>query len=162
VPHPGLDLAEECWLEHLATPAFLAGVDRGSWGLFPTDAVQWPNAVLWIAAPTRPNSPERFYFFFDLTNYPTVSPTAHVWDSATSLKLDLARWPKGSGDVAMVFRTNWNNGQALYAPWDRLAMDSHPQWPAQFPGYAWKPGHTIVRYLNFTHELLHTDDYHGA
>jgi len=162
MPHSGLTLSEECFLEHVAAPAFQAGVVAGRWGLVGNCRVDWPNVLIWIAAPPRSNGPDRWVLCFNLQDYPEKGPTAVPWDCATNAKLDPAKWPKGSGDVAMVFRTNWNNAVALYAPWDRAGMDTHSNWKAEFPGFAWKPTSTVVQYLHLTHELLSTNEYVGA
>lgn len=162
MPHPGLSLDEECFLEHVAAPAFQAGAERGWWNVENRETVVWPYALVWIAAPVRGNGPPRYYFRFTLKDYPGIGPTATLWDPAKNARLDFAKWPKGAGDIGMAFRTNWNEGIALYAPWDRVAMDGHPNWPAQFPGVGWKPSYTIVHYLRLTHELLASDDYHGC
>ncbi|MFA6286150.1 MAG: hypothetical protein WC661_02100 [Opitutaceae bacterium] len=160
--HPGITLDQECFLEHLASPAFQQGLDRGWWGIVQNDAVAWPEAILWVSAPPRPNSPDRFHLRFKLGNYPEKAPTAMVWDLEHNQRLDLAKWPKGKADVAMAFRTNWNNAVALYVPWDRVALESHHDWVAKHPGVAWKRTHTIVHYLRMTYELLWSDEYTGV
>jgi hypothetical protein len=162
MPHPGITLDHECFLEHLALPAFQQGLDQGAWGVVKNDAVVWPDAILWISAPVRTNSPDRFYLRFNLRDYPEKAPTATVWDIDRNQRLDPAKWPKGRGDVAMAFRTNWNNAIALYAPWDRVALACHPDWAAKHPGVAWKRSHTIVHYLRMTLELLWSDEYTGT
>jgi hypothetical protein len=151
----------ECFHQHLASAPFEDGVERGWWDLFPTPKVLWPYELIWIAAPPRPNSAERYYLRFLLQNYPDKGPTATLWDPDRNAMLAFTKWPKGSGDVELAFRTNWNNGMALYVPWDRVAMDSHPDWPARYPGLGWKPTHTIVHYLRLTRELLTSNEYRG-
>ena len=162
MPNPGLSLGEECFLEHVANSAFQAGVAAGRWGLLEDARVKWPHVLIWIAAPQRAKGPDHWVFRFDLQDYPGKGPTAMPWDCAANAKLDPVLWPKGSGDVAMAFRTNWNGATSLYAPWDRAGMDSHPNWKTEFPGIAWKPTSTIVQYLHLTHELLASSDYHGS
>ena len=160
--HPGITLDQECFLEHLAHPAFQYGVERGWWGVVKNDVLVWPEAILWISAPSRPNGPDRFFFHFTLPGYPERAPSATVWDIEGNQRLDLAKWPKGGGDVGMAFRTNWNNAVALYTPWDRVALESHPDWASKHPGIAWKRTYTIVHYLRMTHELLWSDEYTGV
>lgn len=162
MPDPGISLEEECLREHLESFAFKDGVELAKWGLHENEAVRWPNVVMWVAAAPRGQSPLRYYLFFDLTRYPSEGPTAYLWDPQTRTKLDVTKWPKGTGDVKMVFRIDWNNTIALYCPWDRLAAVGHPEWPTKHPGLLWKPGHTILNYLRPTYELLNSDEYTGS
>ena len=160
----GLTLSEECFLEHVAGPEFQAGAAAGWWGLVTDEAVKWPYAVIWIAAPPRPNRPDRYYFRFLLQDYPTLGPTAMLWDPDLKAKLAADKRTKGTGDVAIVFRTDWKEGEVLYAPWDRIAYDDHiaSGWPAKYASRAWKPTRTIVHYLRLTKELFDSDAHHGA
>jgi hypothetical protein len=161
MPDSGISLSEECLLEHIAAPLFQDGVAHGWWDVLPA-TVEWPYAVFWLAPPARPNSPDRYYLRVHLHDYPNKGPTATLWDLERRTKLELSKWPKGNNDVAMVFRTDWNNADALYAPWDRIAMDNHGDWPMKHPGRGWKPSYTIVHYLRHTRELLDSEDYHGC
>lgn len=162
MPDSGVSLDEECFREHLVSFDFREGAELGKWGLHEDETVRWPHAVIWVAAAPRGENPLRYYLFFNLDHYPMTGPTAYVWDCEKQAKLELAKWPKGTGNVQMVFRTNWNDAVALYAPWDRLAADGHPEWPGKHPGLLWTPKHTIVNYLRPTHELLNSDEYHGT
>lgn len=161
MPNSGLDLTEECFNEHLQSFRFREGVITNKWGLHACDELKWPKIAIWVSAPPRNNGPERFYLLFDLEGYPTNGPTARLWNPETKKNLEDSKRPKGAKDVDMIFRTNWNNGNALYAPWDRLAIKGHTKWKTQFPGLVWTSSHTIVDYLNPTCEALHSDDYHG-
>lgn len=162
MPDSGVSLDEECFREHLAAFTFREGVDLRKWMLHEDEAVRWPNAVIWIGAAPRKDSPQRYYLFFNLEHYPKTGPTAYVWNAETKTKLDPSKWPKGTGDVKMVFRTDWNNAVALYCPWDRLAAADHAAWGSGHAGLLWTPKHTIVNYLGPTHELLNSDEYDGA
>ncbi len=155
-------MSEECFREHVAAPLFRNGTVLGWWDLVLAAGTEWPHTVLWISAPARANSPNRYHLRFHLAEYPSKGPTATLWDHERRAKLELSKWPKGSNDVAMVFRTDWNSADALYAPWDRAAMDGHGDWPAKHPGLGWKPTMTIVHYLRLTRELLHSDEYRGC
>ncbi len=159
---PGLSLDEECFREHLEGFDFRQGEEAGRWSLHEDDSVKWPNAVIWVAAPPRASGPDRFHLFFNLGGYPNEGPTAFLWDPATKAKLDPANWPKGVNDVHMALRATWNNANAIYAPWDRLAAAGHPDWLVKHAGLLWSPAHTIVHYLRLTHELLQSEDYHGT
>lgn len=162
MPDSGMSLAEECFREHLARFDFVEGVELGKWGVHEDAAVLWPNVVIWVSAAPRPNAPSRYYLLFDLAHYPKAGPTAYVWDPSNRTKLETAKWPKGSGDVGKVFRIDWENAAALYAPWDRFPTSSHPDWPGSHPGLVWAPGHTIVNYLRPTHALLNSNEYQGV
>ena len=155
-------LDQGCFEEHVASRPFQDGVARGYWDIAPRDGVEWPYLIIWIDAPSRPNSPERLFLRFHLQDYPAKGPTATLWDLDKNSQLDLAKWPKGDGDVGMVFRTNWEGAVGLYAPWDRYAMERHPDWPQKYPGVGWKPTCTITYYLRLTREVLHTDEYRGC
>ncbi len=155
-------LDQGCFAEHVASRPFQDGVARGYWDVALRDGVEWPYAMIWIDAPSRPNSPERFFLRFHLQDYPAKGPTATLWDLDKNSQLDLAKWPKGDGDVGMVFRTNWKGAVGLYAPWDRYPLEDHPDWPQKYPGFVWKPTYTIAHYLRLTRELLHTDEYRGC
>lgn len=153
-------MSEECFLEHVASPDFQAGVASGWWGLEPGDT--WPHAVLWIAAPPRAKGPDRYHFRFYLQDYPSKGPTAMLWDPIKKAKPDADKRPKGTGFVALLFRTDWNEGNMLYAPWDRLAYENHPEWPPKHAHIAWKPTRSIVYYLQKTKEALDSEEYLGS
>lgn len=155
-------LDQACFEEHIASRPFQDGVARGYWGTTPRDGVDWPQVVIWISAPSRPSSPDRLFLRFQLQDYPSKGPTATLWDEEKNSQLTFGRWPKGDGDVGMVFRIDWEGAAGLYAPWDRFAMEKHPDWPQKYPGLGWKASHTIVHYLRLTREVLHTDDYRGC
>lgn len=156
-----MNISQECFNQHVASPTFQDGADRGWWGLLDSPVQPWPHVLIWVAAPVRPNSPSRFILRFTLEDYPAKGPTATLWDETTNSKLAFNRWPKGSGDVQIAFRTDYNNADALYVPWDRVVMDAHSDWPAKFPGISWRRSSTIVQYLRLTRELLDTSEYHG-
>lgn len=82
--------------------------------------------------------------------------------SAASFNTVLAsdKRPKGER-VGQVFRADWKEGRALYAPWDRMGLAEHPGWAAAYPLWAWHPGRDISFFLKNVHELLNDDDYKG-
>jgi len=156
-------LDQTCFDEHIASPAFQDGVARGYWNVAPRDGLEWPYVVIWIAAPQRPNSPDRLFLRFHLLDYPAKGPTATLWNFEKNEQLPVANWPKGSDNVGIVFRTDWHTGTALYAPWDRFTAEKHTaDWIKGYPGLGWKSTHTIVFYLRQTREVLHTDEYRGC
>jgi hypothetical protein len=161
-----MTLDQECFLEHLASSAFENGIERGWWSLVASEAVVWPYSLLWISMPERPNSPGRLHLHFHLKDYPTKGPTATPWSPENNTRLDLARWPKGKGNVAIAFRTgdDWRrqNPEGLYVPWDRIPAVGHPNWPTDYPGFVWQATYTIVHYLRWTRELLDSNEYTGC
>ncbi len=154
-------LDEACYQEHVAAPSFQDGVARGWWLECPA-AAQWPHVIIKLMLPPRINSADFLHLRFELSGYPGAGLTATLWDIARNAKLEAGKWPKGTGDVAKVFRTDWNDMVALYAPWDRLAFVGHTDWPEKHRGRCWKPTHTIAHYLRFTRELLDSDEYQGC
>jgi hypothetical protein len=151
--------AERVAREHLAGGRFEAGVDAGHWRI--VDELHWPNLVIAVRAAARANGPEEFALQFDLTDYPTRAPTAMPWDVEGRLKLSLERRPKGHR-VGMAFRMDWEGGKALYVPYDRVALESHPAWRTQYPRLVWDPTKKITFYLVKVHELINDEDYEGV
>lgn len=160
-------LDQERFEADLQGGSFLIGVEKGRCGLAETASVpvqpEWPEVILWVAAAARTNSPDRFFFRVNCEKYPSEPVTAMIWDPASKEMLVAAKRPKGSGQVPVMFRTDWEGGRALYHPFDRIAAKGHPDWGSKYPGLVWDPGrHTIVDLLNVIHELLFSQDYIGA
>ena len=111
----------------------------------------------------RANAPKRFHLALDGTGYRGRAVTGTVCDPTTGAQVDHAKRPKGrpGSRVAMVFRTDWNSGTAFYHPYDRIAAESHTEWPKQQPHLVWTSEHTIVDFLREFHGLLHSKDYVG-
>jgi hypothetical protein len=151
--------AERLVREHLAGGRFQAGADAGHWRII--EELNWPNIVIAVRAAPRENGPEEFALLFDLTDYPTRAPTATPWDLETGAKLAEGRRPKGYR-VGHAFRTNWEGGRALYVPYDRVALEGHPAWRADCPGFVWDASKKLTFYLIKVHELLNDEDYEGV
>jgi hypothetical protein len=151
----------------VASAEFRAGALKGYWGLAGTDVLPeppaWPARVLWIAAAPRDNAPDRYYVRLDLMDYRTAAPTGTFWNPNTKSTLDFGQRPKGrpGSRVAMVFRTDWENGNAFYHPYDRVAANGHPDWPKDQPSLRWDSEHTITHYLEEIHSLVNCGDYVG-
>ena len=144
---------------------FRIGVEKGRWdladpGLLP-EGFAWPMVVFWIAAAPREGAPDRFYIRLDCEGYPTQPPTGTFWDPETKQSLAVANRPKGKERVGLVFRTDWQGDRAFYHPYDRVAAQSHPDWPAQYPHQVWTREHSIVDLLSELHALLNCADYTG-
>jgi hypothetical protein len=97
---------------------------------------------------------------FEFTDYPVQAPTACPWDAGTDSRLAPEKRPKGER-VGHVFRSDWQDGSALYAPWDRVGLAGH-DWSSTHPRFAWHPRREITFYLENVHELLNDDDYLGV
>jgi hypothetical protein len=125
------------------------------------DDIAWPNAMIAVAAGPRDSAPSKYVLRFDLTGYPETAPTATPWNPTTGLVLEPALRPKGER-VGYVFRTDWANGQALYAPFDRVALNSHSDWRKQHPRRVWDSSKDLAWLLQILHEMLNNDDYTGV
>jgi hypothetical protein len=154
----------------LLSAEFRGGVVKGLWGTAADDArladASWPKVYLWVAAAPRANSPERFYLALDAAEYRNAPPTGTFWNAATKKALALTDFPKGKPNsrVAKVFRTDsWaTTYSVLYHPYDRVALQGHPDWRMQHPHLVWDSKHTIVDYLNEIRKLLSCEDYIGV
>jgi hypothetical protein len=148
---------ERVFRSHVDGARFQSGVDRGDWRLV---GIEWPHALIAISAAERENGPPEFVLIFELSGYPTSCPTSTPWDLEPDALLAPAKRPKGDR-VGMAFRSDWEGGRALYVPYDRLAIDSHPDWKTRYPRHLWDATKDITFYLRNVHELLNDDDYQG-
>jgi hypothetical protein len=146
---------QQLFMAHLEGAAFKSGGDAGKWGLSgDASEIVWPNPIIWVQANTKIVQQGRIYLRFTVDNYPRWAPTACPWDAATNSKLSNHLYPRLTGKFQRVFRFDWSGGNALYAPCDRVAMESHAQWRNAYPYWWWKPEFTIVKYLSFVHLCL--------
>lgn len=150
---------EKTFRRHIEGGPFQAGVDRGRWRLI---SVNWPFVVIAVRAAARANSPGEYALRFQLSNYPQAAPTAQLWDGDLGVPLEHKNWPAGRSRVPAVFRTDWNNGQCLYVPCDRVAIQGHDTWRTQHPDKIWSPDGDITQYLKVVYELLNDEDYTGS
>ena len=61
--------------------------------------------------------------------------------------------PKGD-DVGMVFRVDWEEGRALYAAYDRVALRGHLNWVTEHPRTAWNGEQDLTWWVLRIWELL--------
>lgn len=148
---------QRAFLRAANVPSFLAGVYRGDWRI---DSVDWPKVQITIAAAPRHGAPEAFTLRCDLTNYPADAPTATPWDPAADRLLPACKRPKGER-IGLVFRVDWEQGQALYAPYDRVALAGHPGWVTEHPLYVWTGRQDLTWWVERIWDLLNGDDYDG-
>lgn len=142
----------------LASGAFQSGVDDGRWRLV---EFEWPIGVFAVSAAHRDNSPAEFGLRIDLSGYPQQAPTAEPWSIDRRERLAASERPKGER-AAEVFRSDWEQGRALYAPWDRVGLAAHSEWASQHRTYAWHPGRNLAFFFRCVYDLLNDDDYLGV
>ena len=150
---------ERVFTAHLKEGPFLSGVDRGRWRLV---SVKWPYSVIGVSAAVREGAPDEYTFRFELTNYPETAPTAQLWDIERGSRLESKKYPTGRARAQMAFRIDWNGGQALYLPCDRIAIQGHEAWRTQHASMIWSPADNITKYLRILYDLLNSHDYTGV
>ena len=144
--------------QHVASARFQEGVDRGRWQI--VGDIAWPVVMIALKAGPRDSAPSEYVLRFDLAGYPESAPTATPWNPTTGDVLEPALRPKGER-VGHVFRTNWEDGRALYAPFDRVALNGHSRWKTQHPRRVWDSSKDLAWLLQILHEMLNNDDYTG-
>jgi hypothetical protein len=147
---------ERALRDHLKSSRYLIGEEAGRWRLV---SITWPHAIIAIGAPPREGAPDEYGLRLELTNYSAQAPLGCPWDLDDNLVLPEAKRPKGQR-VGQIWRFDWQNGQALYAPWDRSTLD-HVHWQQEHQIYVWKAGRDLTFYLSNTHEYLNDDGYVG-
>jgi hypothetical protein len=145
--------------EDLAAPEFRCGEIEGRWGHVATPR---PHAIIAVSAPERPNAPREYAFRFECSGYRQNPVTGQPWDLDANVPLPASRWPTGNGVVESVFRPTWKQGQCLYLPCDRMAIDGHDDWRHQHPNRIWHAARGIICYLEQIFELLNQSGYTGV
>ncbi|MGP8215369.1 MAG: hypothetical protein ACLQQ4_07390 [Bacteroidia bacterium] len=149
---------EELFNRHIDGASFQAGVDQGMWGLY--EPPTWPFVILWVKAASKTGFPDKYYFRFDLSGYPSVAPTAKLWNKDSGAALSKNEWPSGGAVTNSVFNKNWGK-DSLYIACDRTAMEGHAAWPREYPDLWWKATDRIDKYLNALYKRLNSKDYGG-
>lgn len=143
---------------HLKSARFQLGIDGGLWRVIESG---WPHMLIAVTAASRENAPGEFALRFELSGYPQSAPTAAIWDIQANTLLDAALRPKG-GPAGFAFRADWEGGRALYAPYDRLAIENHAgDWAPKYQRLVWHSARDLAFYLENVHRLLGRDDYVG-
>lgn len=156
---------EACFRRDLKLSAFLIGETERRWRLVSPPGIQFPHAVFAVSAATRASGPDEFHFRVTVDGYPSRAPTTRLWDIETNSPLAIPRYPKGRGNVAKVFRTNWPSeapGSCLYHPMDRRPLSDHPDWPKIYANETWNPRRTIIDLLEVIYDLLNSTSYSGV
>lgn len=146
--------------QHVAAGAFQAGVARGHWRLLD---VQWPFVLFAVSAAERPCSPPEFVLRLEMEGYPHIAPTGSLWDFDQDCSLASERRPNGDR-AAQLFRTDgWTGGAtAMYAPWDRVGLQAHPEWAEAYPLEVWHSDRDITFILANVRQVLTDDAYLGV
>ena len=144
--------------QHVASARFQEGVDRGRWQI--VGDIAWPVVMIALTAGPRDSAPSEYVLRFDLAGYPESAPTATPWNPTTGDVLELALRPRGER-VGHVFRADWEDGRALYAPFDRVALNGHSGWKSHHPRRVWDSSKDLAWLLQILHEMLNNDDYTG-
>jgi hypothetical protein len=148
---------ERALAEDLRGASFQAGAEADHWRLI---SVDWPVALVAVSAAPRPNAPTEFIVRFDLTGYPHAAPTGGLWDVSAGNFMGASGRPRGER-AGQIFRHDWEKGQAMYAPWDRVALQGHGDWSRQYPRSAWHAQRDLAFVLANVFEVLNADDYLG-
>ncbi|MFA6180393.1 MAG: hypothetical protein WC696_12345 [Candidatus Methylopumilus sp.] len=137
----------------VAKPAFRLAQAEGRWRLV---SIAWPALIVAISA----SDGNEFGIRLDCTGYPAAAPAGRLWDLRRNTKPAPDCWPGSKGGrVKAVFRTDWQDGTALYLPCDRISRQGHDNWRLENPTMLWNPARGITQYLEIVHELLNCGDY---
>lgn len=135
---------------------FTAGIDRGYWQLI---SMQWPHAVIAVAAAPRSGGPASYALRFDFCGYPGA-PTAQLWDVTTDGPLAVTTWPGGGPRLTAAFNPGWKR-DALYIPTDRVALEGHDGWLTRYACHVWDSTGDLTQYLRLVHGLVNDPSYAG-
>ena len=127
--------------------AFRLGEAEGRWRLI---HIEWPIVLVEVSAKGQ----NKYVLRLDCASYPQEPPTGGPWDLERNAILEFSQWPRGKR-ISEVFRADWKSGSALYMPYDRIGIKTHPNWRTEMPSKIWRPSVGIVQYVEFIHELLH-------
>ena len=155
----GMAPDERTFKRDIASKTFELGTKTDRWRL---DYLEWPYCVIAVFAAPRDGAPSEFSLRFELSGYPIQAPTSMPWDRNANQKADVAKLPVGRRASGVFRRDGWNEGNSLYAPYDRLALPGHPDWGSKYPHLCWKESYDITFYLEQIHGLLHDEDYDGV
>lgn len=136
--------------EHLASARFQQGVDAGRWRVIDE---AWPIVTIGVSASGRSGGAREYALRIDLTHYPHQAPTFEPWHPGDRRRLTATERPKGTR-AAAIFRTDWEGGRALYAPYDRIALASHRNWADAYPRSVWRPTRDLAFVLDELWEVL--------
>ena len=153
----------ETFMNDIESASFKLGEFDGKWKYIRIDADgdDCPIAFIRVFAAYRKDSPDSYDFRFKIDNYPSETPEICIWNLDTNVKLEVGLRPTGSEGIKLLFRTNWENGNHLYAPYERVALRSHPGWLNQYKDLCWSSGDSIIKILLDLYRRLNSNEYHG-
>ena len=137
--------------QDLAAPDFRCGQVEGRWRHV---ATTWPHVIIAVSAEVIGQPDAEVGFRFECSGYRQAPVTGHPWDVDGNAPLPATRWPSGNAILKSIFRPDWKEGKCLYLPCDRMALEGHDQWRAQYPNRLWQPARGIICYLEQLHDLL--------
>lgn len=154
LPPPDAEAVEA----HLASARFQQGVDAGRWRVVDQ---AWPTVTIMVAAANQGSGPSEYALRIDLTRYPHEAPTFEPWHAPEGRRLAADERPKGT-TASHIFRSDWEEGRALYAPYDRVALAGHPDWINTYPRSAWRATRDLSFALDNLWEVLNDADHLAA
>ena len=125
-------------------------------------SVDWPHVVIAVAVAERDRSDRELGLRFECTGYRQTPVTAQPWDLNDHRPLPHDRWINGKVMVPSIFRPEWNGGQCLYLPCDRMAIEGHGNWRNEHPGRLWDSSRGLICYLEQIYDLLNSGDFTRA
>lgn len=137
--------------QDLAASDFRCGQIEGRWRHVVTD---WPHVIIAVSASALGQPASEVGFRFECSGYRQTPVTGQPWDVDGNAPLPAARWPSGNAILKSIFRPDWKEGKCLYLPCDRMAIEGHDHWRAQYPNRLWQSARGIICYLEQLHDLL--------
>jgi len=142
---------------HLGSAEYGYGEDSGWWAAQTEPPSEtWPFCQFWVSTHERVIAGGKLGLNIELSDYPSQAPTGCPWNLEEGCRLPNDEWPESNGiqNIKAIFNPGWENGVALYAPWDRAGLKTHPNWKQKHPDTSWKASFKITDYLRFTHQIL--------
>lgn len=153
----------EAFNEDVNSAIFKLGELNCKWQLIRIDAEgsSDPLAFIRVFTAKRENSPDSYVFRLKIDNFPAIAPEVCIWDLSTNTKLTKGYRPIGSKGINTLFRTDWEHGNHLYAPYERRALQTHSNWNKIYGDLCWKSGDSITKILHDLSRKLNSNEYHG-
>ena len=151
-PDPARQAAEKQLQRDLDSIPIQVGVIRGYWTI---ERLEWPFLFVTISGPTEKVNGGRVWLRLEVDGYPGI-PSATPWDEELGEQLAAEKRPTG-GRATTTFRTDWEEGRALYLPVDRVAVTTHADWPQTYAAELWDPAKGLVQLLDLVHHILNEE-----
>ena len=133
--------------QDLAAPEFRCGEIEGRWRHV---ATHWPHVIIAVSAPERAERARGIRVSIRMLGLSADAGNSPALGHRRQYPFAGARWPTGNGVVKSVFRPEWKQGQCLYLPCDRMAIEGHDDWRHQHPNRIWQgsPGDHLLSGAN--------------